>query len=84
MEVAIIIVGILLGIGCGLSFALAQRKQNMASGMRVIMLSFICITAAIIAVRSIAPQVVLPFGSLTAIAFLLSAVISVLLGHRRG
>ena len=65
--------GAALGIGCGLLFLVAKRRASMAWGFGAVIASFLLISAAILAVRMLARDSMVPFGVLTVLSFLATA-----------
>ena len=81
MAVLLPIYGAALGVGCGLLFLHAKRRESMAWGLGAIIVSFLLMSAGILAVRMIAPDALIPSGALSVLAFLVTAVIALL--HER-
>jgi hypothetical protein len=77
-------VGGILGIVCGLVAAapvfvlFARERRELGRGVAAIVFSFVLIQLAMLAVRSLWPAELLPFGSLAAISFMLAVVVAVL------
>ena len=74
MEFAVIIGGIVLGAGCGAALGWALGRQSMAAGLGAVIVSFLAISAALFAVRELARELLVPFGTLTVLAFLAMVV----------
>ena len=70
MEFAVLVIGIALGAGCGTAIAWALRRESMAVGFGTLIVSFLAISGAIFAVRALAGEMVLPFGTITVLTFL--------------
>ncbi|MBQ6522389.1 MAG: hypothetical protein IJI15_06160 [Atopobiaceae bacterium] len=77
------ILGAALGIGCGLLFLLAMKRQSMAWGLGAVIAAFAAISIALLIVRSVAREAVVPFGVPAVLAFLVVAVCAVL-ARRKG
>lgn len=74
MDFAVLAIGIVLGVGCGAAIAWALRRKSMAAGIGAIGVSFLAISGAIVAVRVLAGDAVVPFGVIAVLSFLAVAV----------
>lgn len=83
MKLAIIILGVILGLACGAAVSWALKRQSMAAGLGAVIAVFLVMSAALFAVRAVARDVLVPFGVLAVLSFLGVAVASALGACRR-
>lgn len=71
----------LLGILCGivaclpLAMALRRATSGIGPGVAAVVVSFLLVHGALLAVRVLWPQQVVPFGALASLTFLLGSVV---------
>lgn len=81
LAITVLIAGAALGIGCGLLFLIAKRRESMAWGLGSVIVTFIAISIAIFVVRALAPDVAMPSGVLAVISFLVTATVVLIRAH---